>query len=484
VWTAIVHHLCVIGSVLGSSLVAAAQAPENPSPSRPNVLFLFADDERADTIAALGNPHIRTPNLDRLVHEGTAFDRAYCMGSQQPAVCVPSRAMLLTGRTLFHIREDLRDLPTWPEAFARQGYDIFVTGKWHNGQASALRTFPKGQAVFFGGMGDPYNLALQDISPQHTLTNKRMSGEHSVKVFADAAVQFLKGQKGEKPFLCYVPFNLPHDPRVAPSEYHDYYNAHQPPLPANYLPQHPFDNGAVVIRDEELAPWPRTPEVVRKNLADYYAAIEFLDAQIGRILQALRAAGQYENTLIVFTSDHGLAIGSHGLFGKQNLYDVGMHSPLVMAGPGVPRNRRTDALCYLLDIFPTLGELAHVPPPEGSEGISFVPVLKGERPTMRTSIFTAYMKSQRAVRDDRWKLIVYPLINKTQLFDLKNDPQEVRDLAGDGAYSEEVQRMTKLLRDWQSQVEDAQPLSSPHPQSATFDITKIKRTTKDIPKYQ
>ncbi len=281
--------------------------------------------------------------------------RAYCMGAMQGAVCAPSRAMLMTGRTLFHIKEDLAGQTTWPEVFGKSGYTTFATGKWHNQQESLLRSFQHGRSIFFGGMGNPYTLPLQDITPDHTLTNKHPSGTHSVEKFADAAVEFLKGQSGKAPFLCYVAFNAPHDPRQAPASYHERHATNPPPLPANYLPEHPFDNGELVIRDERLAPWPRSPEVVRQHLADYYASIEYLDAQIGRILDALDSSGQTSNTLIVFTSDHGLAIGSHGLFGKQNLYDHSMHSPLILAGPGVPRDKKLDALCYLLDIFPTLG---------------------------------------------------------------------------------------------------------------------------------
>jgi len=458
-------------------LLSANQAPASePSQSktRPNILFLFADDQRADTIAALGNTHIQTPNIDRLVHDGTAFSRAYCMGSHHGAVCIPSRAMLLTGRSLFHIKENIAGQSTWPEAFAKAGYTTFFTGKWHNQEASALRIFSQGKAIFLGGMGEPYKLPIQDISPEHTFVNPRESGSHSVAVFADAAIEFLGKQTGANPFLCYVPFNLPHDPRVAPQPFHDRLNANPPPLPGNFLPQHPFNNGALVLRDEELAPWPRTPQVVRQHLADYYAAIEFLDEQIGRILKALKASGQYENTLIVFTSDHGLALGSHGLFGKQSLYDHSMHSPLVIAGPGIPKGRRTDAFCYLLDLFPTLGDFAGVRGPQESEGLSLVPVLEGKVPTRRESIFTAYANSQRAVRDERWKLIVYPQINKTQLFDLRDDPNEMRDLAASPAHQAEVARLTALLQDSQHRLDDSLPLTSKNPQPADFDFSTVK----------
>ncbi len=445
---------------------------------KPNVLFLFSDDQRADTIAALGNPLIRTPNLDRLVTQGTTFTRAYCMGAQQGAVCVPSRAMLMTGRTLFRIQENLAGQGTWPEMFAKAGYATFMTGKWHNGGESARRVFQEGKAIFLGGMGDPRKLPIQDISAAHIFENKRASGDHSVQVFADAAVEFLQRQKGASPFLCYVAFNAPHDPRIAPPPFHEKYRAALPPLPANFLPQHPFNNGELVIRDEQLAPWPRSPELVRQHLADYYASIEHLDSQIGRILAALDASGQAEKTLIVFASDHGLAIGSHGLFGKQNLYDHSMHAPLIIAGPGVPRGKKSDALCYLLDIFPSLGALAGIAPPEGSEGRSLAPLLAGGTEPPRDVLLTAYMKVQRAIRDDRWKLIVYPLVNKTQLFDLRADPAELRDLAGDPQHVGEVQRLTARLQAEQKLVDDPLPLTTADPQPLEFDFSKVKRNPK------
>jgi arylsulfatase A-like enzyme len=464
--------ICWIVALVTLSLFPMAHA--HASEKRPNVLFLFSDDQRADTIAALGNPHIQTPNLDRLVKRGTTLTRAYCMGSMQGAVCVPSRAMIMSGRTLLRAPADLKGVVTWPEAFARAGYRTFMTGKWHNQQASALRCFGLGKALFFGGMGSPYALPVADISAKGKLTNKRESGKHSVELFADSAIAFLKSHKGRaEPFLAYVAFNLPHDPREAPKEYHDRYNAKQPPLPPNYLPQHPFDNGEMVVRDEKLAPWPRTPEVVRQHLADYYAAITFLDAQIGRILEALRQAGLEKNTIIVFASDHGLAIGSHGLFGKQNLYEHSMRSPLIFAGPFIPQNQQRDGMCYLLDIFPTLGDLCGVTYPKDNEGRNLVPLLSGKGPG-RDALFFAYRDVQRAVRDERWKLIVYPQINHRQLFDLNNDPHETKDLAGNDAHRGDVDRMTALLRRLQEEHGDQQALTTATPQPREFDFSKVK----------
>jgi arylsulfatase A-like enzyme len=464
-------------SLLLCLLALAGAAPQAAAP--PNILFLFSDDQRADTIHAFGNDAIETPGIDRLVARGGAFTRAYCMGAQQGAVCVPSRAMLLTGRTLFRVKENMDGQATWPEAFAKAGYETFITGKWHNWAPSLVRTFQEGRNVFLGGMGaDPYALPVQDFGPEHQLSEKKPSGKHCVELFSDTVIDFLKRRKEGKPFLAYVAFNAPHDPRIAPKNYQDKYDAAKPPLPENFLPRHPFNNGNMTGRDEELAAWPRTAEVVRQHLADYYASISFLDAQVGRILDALKRSGLEEKTIVVFASDHGLAIGSHGLFGKQNLYDHSMRAPLVLAGPGVPRGKRFDGLCYLLDIFPTLGDLAGVAPPDGSEGKSLAPILRGTATKTRDSIFTAYMKVQRALRDDRWKILAYPRINKTQLFDLANDPFEMKDLSADSSYEAELKRLTALLEASQRDCGDGLPLKTDRPESPEFDFSKVKPAKK------
>jgi arylsulfatase A-like enzyme len=437
--------------------------------ARPNVLFIFSDDQRADTIHALGNERIETPNLDRLVKSGTVFERAYCMGGNNVAVCIPARASLMTGRTLFRLDERMKGQGTWPEKFGQAGYATFAAGKWHNGAESLLRSFESGGALFLGGMGDPFNLPLQDITGDHKLVKReRKPGVHAVEIIADSAIAFLKRQTKDKPFLMYVAMEAPHDPCVAPPEFHAKYNANKPPLPPDYLPQHPFDNGEMTVRDEKLEAWPRTPDAIRQHLADYYASITNMDAQIGRILDALHAGGQEEHTIVVFSSDQGLAVGSHGLMGKQNLYESGMNVPLIFGGPGLPKEKRTKAMCYLADIFPTLGDLAGVTGPEGSEGLSLVPVIKGTASVAQPVIFTAYRDVQRAVRDERWKLIRYPHVDRTQLFDLQSDPFELTNLADKPEQAAKLKDMLELLKAAQAKFGDTAPLSIPNPKPAAW----------------
>ncbi len=398
----------------------------------PSVLVILSDDQRTDTIHALGNQEIRTPALDSLVARGTVFDRAYCMGSMEQAVCVPSRAMLLSGRSLFRVATNLSDCDTWPEQFERAGYRTFITGKWHNGKPAVRRCFAEGDAVFLGGMHDQWAVPTISFRDHGEPTANERRKVHSTELFGTAAERFVE-RLGDEPFFAWVSFTSPHDPRQAPDEFRRRWEQRDLPPPANYLPEHPFDNGEMQSRDEQLLPRPRTKAAVSRSLADYYACVEGMDDRIGRLLAALEAKGRLADTLILFTSDHGLAIGSHGLLGKQNLYEHSMRSPAIIAGPGVPAGKRCAALAYLFDLTATIGALANVAPPEGNEGRSLVPVVRGEQAGIRESLLLAYRDVQRALVTPAWKLIEYPQAGRTQLFDLAADPGEMHDRSGDPA---------------------------------------------------
>lgn len=440
--------------------LATAAAP------RPNVLFLFMDDQRADTIAALGNANIRTPNLDRLVQRGVAFRRAYMMGGMQGATCVPSRAMLLTGQSLFHIDEKLMRDETWPAAFGRAGYSTFISGKWHNTTPSIPKSFQRARSMFVGGMTDPMKANLSDLEGG-TLTPPKLSPRHACAVFADEAIAFLR-ETQTKPFFCYVPFDGPHDPHIVPDDFPVRYDPAKIPLPPNFLPQHPFDNGEMSNRDESLLPWPRTPDAVRSMLADYYRYVSYLDAQIGRVLDALDASPHAKNTFVVFAADSGVARGSHGLIGKQNLYEHSLRVPLVIGGPGIAANKTTDAMCYLFDVIPTLGALCGVAGPKTSEGIDLTPVLRDPSKPARSSMMFAYRNVQRALRDDQWKLIRYPQVDRVQLFDLKADPFELTNLAERPENAARVAAMTTALAAEMKRLDDPVSLSVSNPKPADW----------------
>ncbi len=435
------------GGLMLSNLALGQEAAQRDS-RRPNVILIVSDNQRPDTIAALGNRHIKTPNLDRLVREGVAFNNAYFMGSTMGATCMPSRTMLMTGRTLTSIplREmceeeeaanPITGVANLPKTMKEAGYNTMRTGKWGNYPRFAAQEFHKNIVV----------ARSRDGSERH----------------ANNAIEFLRDQTAENPFFLYVAFAAPNDPHegpgTAPKEYMDMYKPGDVPIPPNFMPEHPFDNGEMRVRDEMLAPWPRTKEVIESHLAGYYSVITYMDHEIGRILRALEETGQYDNTIIIFASDTGTAIGSHGLIGMQNLYEHSVGVPLVFSGPGISKGETSDALTYLFDLFPTLCDLTGLAIPEGVEGESLVSILRDEEKKVRESAFTAYKDVQRAVRDERWKLIRYPKVKVTQLFDLNNDPHEMNNLAEDPAHAAKVDEMMALLRQWQRELRDNTPLS-------------------------
>jgi len=431
---------------------------------RPNVLFFFTDDQRFDTIAALGNEQIVTPTLDALVARGTTFENAYIMGGTSGAVCMPSRAMLMTGRTLFALDRQGQDIPRdhvlMGEAFQRAGYETFGTGKWHNGRSSYARSFSHGGRVFFGGMSDHWQVPLNDFDPTGEYPESGIyheSGRHSSDLFCEQAASFLRAREAsDKPFFAYVAFTAPHDPRDTHEQYHAMYDPARLPVPENFLPEHPFDNGELVIRDEKLAPFPRTEEIIRRHVADYYAMITHADAQIAGVLDVLRQTHQADNTIVVFAGDNGLALGRHGLMGKQSLYDHSVHVPLILAGPGIPAGRKRAAFAYLLDLFPTLCDLTGIETPASVQGRSLAPVLADAGRTVRERLLFAYRHLHRGARDERWKLIEYVVDGRrrTQLFDLHVDPFEMHNLADDPAGAEALQRLRKQLRRWPEELGD------------------------------
>lgn len=446
--------------------------------SQPNVLFLFADDQRFDTLGALGNPCIHTPHLDKLAKRGTVFTHAHIPGGTKPAVCMPSRAMLHTGRSLFHLEKEGAEIPAdhavLGETLRDAGYETFGTGKWHNGTSAYARSFSAGDEIFFGGMEDHWNVPACRFDPQgiypgrvhkvHDIwkTNNTSTliadhihaGVHSTDLFCRASCDFLQRRNRKNPFFLYCSLMAPHDPRTMPREFLELYDPEQIPLPENFQPVHDIDTGALDVRDEKLAASPRDPAEIRRHLAEYYAMITHLDHGLGRLVETLRQQGDWENTIIVFSGDNGLALGQHGLMGKQNLYDHSVRVPLLLAGPGIPKGASRSALVYLLDIFPTLCELLGLQQPPSVEGRSFARCLEDASAAPRDDLYLAYCQSIRGITTGRFKLIEYAC-GATQLFNLDQDPGESRNLANDPSESARVStlrsRLWTLAREWEDE---------------------------------
>jgi len=444
---------------------------------KPNVLFILADDLRADALGCYGNRMVRSPNIDRLAETGMLFTNSYIMGGHHGAISAPSRAMLLSGKYLFNVYDKLDGVYTMPMHFASQGYQTFGTGKWHNEKSAFEKSFQNGMNVFLGGMADHFNIPLCDMGEDGKLSQPVIKG-FSTDLFAEAAMEFLIDHAQDRngnPFFCYIAFTAPHDPYSPRPDFIDKYSPDSIKLPGNFMTMHPFAFDDLTVRDENLLPWPRPAGSVRMVLADYYGLIEHLDKKIGDIISALKNNKLYKNTIIVFASDNGLAIGSHGLLGKQNLYEHSMKVPLIISGPGIPRGKLSDALIYLFDLFPALAELCSLTPPDNIDGMSLLPVISGATDNIRSSLFTAYRNSVRAVRTTEWKLIRYPERDYTQLFNLKTDPFELHNLSGETKFQAKVDEMLSLIRDWQHEVNDTIPLTACKILPPDYDPALLKR---------
>jgi arylsulfatase A-like enzyme len=444
-----------------------------------NVLFILTDDQAPDTVAAFGNNNISTPNLDSLAQQGMRFSHVFNQGAWSGAVCLPSRQMINTGRHLYRTGLDARGVndpvflakhQTFGETFKKSGYDTFQTGKWHLSMDVWRRSFTHGKAIHKNGMsrhekGGHWDAEFTDFDGEKSGDNAftdYKGGKHTSEVVADAAVDFIANRKdSNKPFMMYVGFLAPHDPLHAPDEYLAKYPEDKVQLPENFLKYHPFDQGDYYLRDEVLANFPRSEKEIKGKIGKYYAMIEHTDAQIGRILAQLKASGQTDNTVIIYTSDHGLAMGRHGLMGKQNQYDHSVRAPFVVKGPNIPAGKTATGMFYLNSVFPTAAELAGLEIPSSVDAPSIVPLINGEKDVVYDTVYGGYRHFQRMVRSQEYKLIYYPMIKRTQLFDMKADPLEMHDLSENPQYQQQIQTMMVQLEDWKRVVDDPLDLDAP-----------------------
>ncbi len=475
---------CVLLSLFGSLRTTAADD------KRPNILFIIVDDQSPFDLKVY-NPKstLDTPNIDRLAAQGMVFDGAYHMGAWTGGVCTPSRHMVMSGRTVWHIPNkpgrmnnphitnpklvppDLAQY-TMPAVFTRAGYDTMRTCK----------------------RGNSYEAANELFAVRQDATKRGGTDETGSAWHAERVLEYLTERETAKdadPFLIYFGFSHPHDVRDGKPELLAKYGAvnhtdkevlppadpKQPRLPSNYLPEHPFDNTHMTVRDEVNVSgvWDKRDErTIRNELGREFACDENIDIQIGRVLEKLDAMGELENTYIFYTADHGMAIGRHGLQGKQNLYDHTWRVPFIVKGPGIKPDSRVTGNIYLLDVLSTLCDLAGFEAPKTSEGISIKPVLEGKQDSVRDALYGVYCggakPGMRCVKKGNWKLVKYDSprdgVRETQLFNLADNPDELlkehhdpdvtelsgvrpskdqRNLADDPRFADKLAEMEALL---------------------------------------
>jgi choline-sulfatase len=428
-----------IGFKVGLLLLLVCQTAQ-AAEKRPNFLFILTDDQSPETLSAYGNTVCQTPNLDRLAAEGMVFDDAHHMGSWSGAVCTPSRTMIMTGRTVWHIPGARGPGLSFPRNFRQQAAQQSMPAIFNRAGYDTFRTCKNGNS---------FNEANKLFQVSKTATKRQGTEEGGSKWHGDRVIEFLEQRQATgdtDPFLIYFGFSHPHDPRNAPPDLAAKYGADNkgapakpnpkaPPLPPAYLPAHPFPHGHPGLRDEERVQGvmkKRDEATIRNELGREYGCIENIDRQIGRVLAKLKAMNELENTYIIFTADHGIAVGRHGLTGKQNLYEHTWRVPFIVRGPGIKRGGRASGYIYLLDVLPTLCDLAGIKIPPTVEGKSFRPVLEGKADRIRDVLYGVYCggtkPGMRAIKTNGWKLIKYDVLDgkvrETQLFNLKENPRE------------------------------------------------------------
>ncbi len=429
---------CLLLTVLLTSLAYGAD--------RPNFLFILTDDQAPHSLGAYGNKVCQTPNIDRLAKEGMLLHDAHHMGAWIGAVCLPSRTMIMTGRSVWQIpairrrsdiipghRLDPKEVAKQSMAavFNRAGYDTFRTCK----------------------RGNTFKPANEHFTVRHDQVDKRGGTPETGSAWhGDRAMDFLKeraASQDEDPFLMFLGFSHPHDPRNGLPNLLNKYGAHNtknpprevnpkaPALPTNYLSEHPFFHGQPGLRDEVKVPGvltSRTEATVRNEKGREYACIEYIDQQVGRVLKQLETMGELDNTYIMYTADHGIAVGRHGLMGKQNLYEHSWRVPFLVRGPGIKAGSEASGFIYLMDVLPTLCDLAGITIPDGVHGVSFRKVLEGKAPRVRDLLYGVYSggtkPGMRALKTaDAWKLTKFDVmdgsVRQTQLFNLKENPDEL-----------------------------------------------------------
>jgi len=460
------------------TLVSLASAEEK----RPNILFILVDDQSPFDLKVYDpTSTLETPHLDALAAGGIVIDRAYHMGGFVGGVCTPSRHMIMSGRTLWHLPigplakthcPPNLEKETIPAVFNRAGYDTMRTCK----------------------QGNSYEAANKEFTVRHDASKRGGDDESGSAWHAAQVLDYLETREETKdvdPFFIYFGFSHPHDTRDGTPELLAKYGASNhadektlppagakaPALPRNWLPEYPFHHGHPNLRDEVAVSgvWKNRDAItIRNEVGREYACVENIDIQIGRVLAKLEAMGELDNTYIVYTSDHGIAIGRHALMGKQNLYEHSWRVPYIVKGPGIKAGSRAEGNVYLLDTLATVCNLAGIEAPDTNEGISFKPVLTGEKKTIRDTLYGVYnggtKPGMRCVRQGDWKLVQYDVLDgsvrETQLFNLAENPDEFltqhhdpavvaltgvkpepqqRDLAEDPAYAEKLAEMKSLL---------------------------------------
>ncbi|WP_111708291.1 sulfatase-like hydrolase/transferase [Lutibacter citreus] len=404
-----------------------------------NIVFIESDDQSNQAVGAYGNPAMVTPNIDALAKEGVSFTAAYNMGCWSPAVCIPSRTMLFYGQHIWKSQKITKDNApvAFPEILRENGYSSFMTGKWHAWGKNPKDIFDK----------------LGSIQPGQ-LKTYNTTGGHVTDITGNEAVQYINEYKSEKPFFMYVAFNAPHVPRQTTQNYYDLYPAKDMVLPPSVVNGKPLNKNVKYQYTND----PLSSKTMQSRVQQNNAMVTHMDVRVGDIIKALKQKGVYDNTIIVFMSDHGINFGENGVAGKVCLYEPSVTAPLIIKAPKIKPNTKIKERVYLQDVNPTLFDLLGIQGPKNIDFQSLTPLIN-KKSKGRGSIYLAMFDDQRGVVSNNKKLIVYPKTGDVEYYNLENDPWETTNLVNKKSSVSEVKKLISELKEWQVKVGDTVKIS-------------------------
>ena len=436
---------------------------------KPNILLLMSDDLNS-ALSGFGHPQCKTPRLDALAKRGVRFENMHC----QYPVCGSSRASLMTGLYPYtngmlgnggNLRKNLPNVVTLSQLFRNNGYHAgrvskiyhmgipfeIIAGTADHDDAPSWDETVNIKAPEQNAPGERTEWSPKDKSSQTFTGVEASTGdlEHADGMAADAAIEFLKQNK-DKPFFLGCGFVRPHVPLVAPSKYFDRYD--RDTMVAPKVPKGDLEDVPKIIRNyKSIDRYGVTPELHKGLLEAYYASISYMDEQVGRVLKALDELGLRENTIVIFSSDHGYLLGHHHKFQKQHLFEESTRVPFILSVPWMTKSHghASNKITELVDLYPTLAELAGLTPPANLQGQSLLPLLKNPttKEWSKDLAFSISRSGGESIRTSKWRFTHWGFGAKgEELYDLKNDPNEFTNLARDPNYSGRLNQLKARLK--------------------------------------
>ncbi len=466
--------LCLLAALV---CLQPGAAQNQPAPKRPNIVFIMSDDHAAHAISAYSGRLNKTPNIDRLAKEGMKFENAFATNS----ICTPSRAAILTGKyahlngvPVFNHIDNSQ--PMLQKYLQQAGYYTGMIGKWHLGGNRGKEGEPTGFDYWniLPGQGAYFDPMMIEMGERKKLTG------YTTDIITDLAIQFIEKRPQDKPFFLMYHHKAPHRNWQPDEKHRKQFENYDPPIPATFDDDYKGKSDAARqstmhidadLNDNDLKMKPPAGLTgaelkrwkFRRYMQDYLACVQSVDDNVGRFLDWLDKNGLAENTIVIYTSDQGFFLGEHNFYDKRFMYEEALRMPFLIRWPEkIKPGSVSKGMILNVDFAPTLLDAAGVKTPADMQGRSFLPLLEGRTPPgWRTAMYYRYyhpghhnVAAHYGIRTDRYKLIYFNKLDQWELYDLRKDPREMRNVYSDPAYAKIVEGLKKELQRLKKEMKD------------------------------